>query len=50
MMDEETLHQLIYKEVHAQVRDYIETEELANAIWQGTECAAKAVHKIIEKD
>jgi hypothetical protein len=48
-MDEETLHQLIYKEVHAQVRDYLDTEGLANAVWLGTECAAKAVRKAIEK-
>jgi hypothetical protein len=48
-MDEESLHQLIYKNVHNRVRDYLASEELANAVWLGTEDAAKAVHKAVEK-
>lgn len=42
-MDQEEIHQTIYKHVHERMRPYLETEGIANAVWLGTEDAAKAI-------
>lgn len=39
----EELHQIIYKAVHGRVREFLELEALANAVWLGTQDAAKAI-------
>jgi hypothetical protein len=46
-MDEESLHQLIYRNVHDRIAKYLDDENLANAIWLGTEDAAIAVRKLV---